>query len=205
MPWGYDDWLMNRAVRQDWMRSIALVGLAEQVLRTPAVAGEALACILDELLGDATPWTVSEIDERVARDRGRAGEWVRAALADARAQAGSSFESMALLLPDVAPYRLRLAFVNAPVHGGRQWDDSVAWRSSDDLATPVLDELRPLLSGLPEDVQAKADYVVPLAYAAFLLSDVLRAADAAEWAPVREAIVIYEGGDSIDVPMKRRS
>jgi|SRR5271165_4521578 len=201
MPWGYDDWLKDRAARQGWMRSVALVQLTEQILRTPAVAGEGLACILDEVLGGADSPTASQVERSIAEDVGRANAWVRTAIAAARAQA-VTFEAVALMLPDGAPYRLRVALANGPVRGDVEWADSITWRSSDHFAPAVLDTLLPLFGRLPAHVQIEADHVVPLAYSAFLLRDVLRsAADAAEWHPVREAIVAYDGGDSVNVPM----
>lgn len=148
--------------------------------------GDGLACVLDEVFGDANPATASHVDANMAEDLGRAAEWVRAALAVARAQS-VSFQSLALVLPDVAPYRLQLALADVPVHGEAEWADSITWRSSDDFASAVLDGLLPLFSGLRQTVQRKADHLVPLAYAAFLLRDVLRTADATEWHPVRAA------------------
>lgn len=104
-------------------------------------------------------------------------------------------------LIDGAPYRLNLALVDGPVSDEKEWADAITWRSSDDFATAVLDGLLPRFAELLPQVQREADYIVPLAYAAFLLHDVLRAAGAADWPPVRGAIVIYNGGDSISVPM----
>jgi hypothetical protein len=201
MAWGYDEWLMDREARQDWMRSVALVRLTEQILQTTALAGEGLVCVLDEVLGDVNPSIAQQVEQNVAEDISRANVWVRAALATARAQA-VTFQSLALVLPDSAPYRLQLALVDSPVHVEAEWADSITWRCPDKFCTAVLDGLLPLLGGLlPPQVQSKADYVLPLAYAAFLFRDVIRAAEAAEWRPVCEAIVVYDGGDSVIVPM----
>ncbi len=194
MPWGYDEWLTDRGARRGWMRAVALVGLVEQILRTPALAREGLACLLDEVLGDAAP-TAANIDDDVARG----AAWVRAALDAARAE-GVPFQALALVLPDGAPYRFSIALVDGPVRDV-DWRGSISWRSSDDFDPRALDALLMSLGDLPADVREHADHAVPLGYAAFLLRDVLRAGEISKAKPVREATVTYDGGDCVDVPI----
>jgi hypothetical protein len=198
MPWGYDEWLGDRRARRDWMRLVALARLIDQILRTPAVAREGLACILDEVVGDAA-LIGSQIEGDIEQDVLRLGEWVRAALGAARSEK-VAFQSLVVVLPDSAPYRLRLALVDASVRSASDWLGSISWRSSDDFSPTALEALLPSLGELAADVQRQADYAVPLAYAAFLLRDALRMAETSKWDAVREAMVIYDGGDSIDVP-----
>jgi hypothetical protein len=111
--------------------------------------------------------------------------------------------SNGLILTGSEPYRLELTLVDGPVHPEEvEWADAIVWRSPDDFGASVLDDLLVLVRGLPEEVRAKADYIVPIAYSAFLFRDVIRATDATEWRPMRDAIVSYQGGDSIRLPMK---
>lgn len=78
---------------------------------------------------------------------------------------------------------------------------SITWQSSDDFDPRALNVLLTSIGSLPAEVQEHADHVVPLAYAAFLLRDLLRADEISKANAVHEATVTYDGGDCVDVPI----
>ena len=202
MAWGYDHWLLDRAGRHQWMRSVALLRLTEQILRTPASAIEALTCILDEVRGDANPALGPETRRNVAKDLREAGKWLRGALAAARTKK-VSFQSLAFTLSEVHPYRLELEFVKGDIRVDAAWEDAVTWRSPSALATALLDTLIPTLGELPVHARRDADYIVPLSYSAFLIRDVFRSAGVAARCGANTVVVGYSDGDTVSIPMAR--
>lgn len=201
MPWGSDDWLLDAAGRKRWMRSIALMGLGEQILRTQATATEGLGCLLDEVLG--APKTLPKLRLAVAADLARAKRWMIRLLGAARV-AVPDFQSIALVLTDGAPYQLSFAAVRGSVSLHEDWIDREAWRSSATLAMTVLDAGLPRFTTRDAAHAAELDYIVPISYSAFLIREVFCARKMANWQPATTAILSYSGGDALLVPMAKR-
>lgn len=201
MPWGYDDWLTDRPARKRYMRSVALVGLAEQVLRTPAVCNEALACLVDEVTADRKLARAAESTRLVHADVSGAETWARAAL-DASRAARVAFQSIAVVIPDRPPYDLELTLVGAAVSPDADWAEHIVWRHSDAHPLRALKTQLRALESLSSQERRDGNYILPLAYAAFVMRDVLRRLGS-DASPATAAIVSYHGGDSLAVPLTR--
>lgn len=202
MAWGYDDWLTDRNARGTWMRTTALSRLAEQILRTPATAEEGLGCLLDEVLGDVGIELPRMPKAYVDADTERAEAWLRAGLASAR-DAGVEFAAIAFVLTDGAPYAIEIALVDKPVHTDEEWGDGIVWRHEPRLGFSLLDEVLPALGSWPKETQRDADYILPLAYSAFVMRDLLRSGELPPPIPTNAAIVSYCGGDHLLIPSRR--
>lgn len=201
MSWGYHEWLLDRDARRQWMRSVALVDLAEQILRTPASGEEALGCLLDEISGGEALVPLPELRSLVDADLASAGRWTRAAFEGSRA-GGVTFQSLAVLIPDGAPYDLELAFVNGQVTPDTDWTDQIVWRFPEELKLRALGALLDVLGTRAATMQREGDYILPLGYAAFLMRDVVRGLGAEDRRSLTTMIVSYYGGDSLAVPLE---
>jgi len=197
MTWGKDEWLTDRVARRRWMRSVALVRLAEQILRTSATAGEALECILDEVTDGKGLGRAVDLAKYVRADLVAARRWISSGFDAARA-AGVIFASLAVLLPDEFPYALELTLTSVPATPDAEWADHIVWRSPEPLHLRVSTLV---LGAIGAATMRDAEYVVPISYAAFVLRDALRSLDA-ESVGVTTALISYHGGDGLAVPLR---
>lgn len=177
------------------MRCLALMGLAEQIVRTPATADEALACLLDEIFRGAPLPGAPGRARRVAEDVRMAGVWVESGLHKAR-RARAPFRSLGFLLTDAAPYELHLALIDKARADDVEWANAVTWRASQPFQSSLLCELEPLIRAASPAVQQDADYILPLTYSACLVRDVLGGHRPLVH-PMNTAIVSHAGGDSL--------
>jgi hypothetical protein len=180
------------------MRSVALNDLAGQIVRTPATVHEALECMLDEVLEERAASAL--MPPAVERDVADASTWIRGALSETN-EKGVVWRSIALLLPDGEPYAPQLILVNMEFRDDEEWADAIVWRSDDRLELSYLDGIGALIATLEKSLREEADYIMPLAYAAFLFRAALQRLDASELSSARKAFVSYTGGDTIAVPL----
>lgn len=195
MGWGRDAWLTDREGRHRWMRCLALMGLAEQIVRTPATADEALVCLLDEIFRGAHLPGATSRAHRVAEDVRVAGAWVESGMDRAR-RARAPFRSLGFLLTDAAPYELHLALIDKGMGDDVEWANAVTWRSNQPFQSALLCEIEPLIRAAGPAVQADADYILPLTYSACLVRDVLGGRRPLVH-PMNTAIISHAGGDSL--------
>jgi hypothetical protein len=163
----------------------SLADLEESILRTPATPLEAVQVVLDEVFGDDLPASIETITPLVKRDLEYAGPELRERSAKRRRDVDA--DAIAIVLTDGAPYELYPVIMS----GDRvMWGDRAATRLA------LLDDLLPRVK---EQHREEADYILPLAYAAFIVREAFRGVDPS---PQRAVKVIYEGGDFLDIPLE---
>lgn len=202
MPWGHDSWLTDRGARENWMRIAGLAALAKRLLRTPATAVECMGCVVDEVVGDLPVADLDGLRSAADADAVSAEQWTRAALAASR-EASVAFQSVAILIPDGAPYELELVLVDAPVDPDTDWTRQIVWRWPNKLDLRALELLVEAMASREPNVRREGDYILPLSYAAFVMRDVLCALGPHDLRTTTCAIVTYHGGDSLAVPWQR--
>ena len=188
MSWGLRTWLTNRESRRDWLRTSSLVELAKLILCTPATPHEAIGCMLDEVFGDDLPASTEVIAHLVNRDLEHAGPRLRERSATRRRDVNA--DTLAIVLSDGAPYQLNVVMMLS---------DRVVWGDRAVTRLALLDELLPRVK---QQHHKEADYILPLAHAAFVVRAAFRGVDVS---PARTAKVIYAGGDFLDVPLTEAS
>jgi hypothetical protein len=202
MPWGSDDWLLDRSARQGFVRMAGVFELLKLILRSEATPREGLACLLDEVLGDRSAARDAGLERRLRADARKMATWLQSELKAAR-KAKARFQSLAVVVyAEGDDPELELTTVEGPVSGPEDWLERISWRGERRLPQAVPASWRPTLGALPERVERELLHVVPLASAALLLRDTVSKLDIALRRGVTQAIVVYSDGDSVLVPLK---
>lgn len=195
MAGGFDLWLSDRGSRRHWMRCGALLALTKALLRMPVSRAEALGCLLDEVFDDAVPRLPGTRKQQ--EDRRAMGAFIDASLAKAK-QKRAAFRSLAFVLSDGAPYPLDVALVNKPIVEDEDWIDAITWRDSPDLQLEWPSAIAPAIQTAAPAAREDADYILPLAYTALVVRDVMQKRRRLH--SVESVLVSYSGGDCLLVP-----
>jgi len=177
------------------MRCGALLQLTKELLRTPVSRAEALGIVLDDLFEDEAPRKLGVRKQQ--HDLRAMGAWIDASLAKAKRKR-AAFRSLAFVLADGAPYPLDLALVNKPIVEDEEWVDAITWRDCPDLQLAWLSALAPAIEDATPVARGDADYILPLAYAALLVRDLMRKRRRLH--SLESVLVSYAGGDCVLVP-----
>lgn len=195
MVGGFDLWLSDRSSRRRWMRCGALLALTKELLGMPVSRAEALGCLLDEVFDDAVPRLPGARKQQ--EDRRAMGAFIDASLAKAKRKR-AAFRSLAFVLSDGAPYPLDLALVNKPIVEDEDWIDAITWRDSPDLQLEWPSAIAPAIQTAAPAAREDADYILPLAYTALVVRDVMQKRRRLH--SVESVLVSYSGGDCLLVP-----
>lgn len=176
-------------------------GISEKILRTEATAGEALACIVDVVTDGAGLGRTVDLTKYARSDVSEFERWLRSGLAAARVE-GVAFASLVVLVPDGPPYALELILTSVPATpDGADWADHIVLSFHDSLLLRASAVVLGATATRSPAVTHDADYIVPLAYAAFVLRDAL---GAVACPPGSMVMVSYHGGDALVVPPRAR-
>lgn len=176
--------------QQDIQRAVRLHGFAEQVLRRGLTTEPAILKMFGKVFGAQLPLPRARIVRLAAEDLARFQARVAKDLRNGSRRV-SSYQSVCAMLPDGPTYTAQCGLVDAPALD-EEWASSIVWHSAVRLELELLAALWPRITKLSNAARRGADYILPLAYTAFLLRDTLGA-----HAKVTGGIVCYQGGDQL--------
>jgi hypothetical protein len=189
-----NDWILDAESRQSWMRLAALTELSEHLLGCGMAPVTAIECLLDEVLG--TSRTRRSPARALASAVEQARPWIQRELKAARRK-GRAFRSLGFNLSDGAPHRVGLSGVRGEVSARDAWEHRIVFQSDRVLAPGLLGKWLEAFA-VPTSARLDFELMVPLTLTAFVVREALSA-----HADITHAVVSYDGGDSIDVPLKR--
>jgi hypothetical protein len=210
MPFDRDEWLLDPQSRQRWVRTAGLSELVKMLLRTPATALECLACLLDEVLS------------RSAMSPRRRSAFKRATLGRAKAEQRAlrkwldhslrrdapprAVRSLWFFVGEGAPYWLRLAGSRLVARSeSYEWAVDRTWEAKTQAPSELLARIEELVPRVDPETAKEIGYLLPIAYPAFVVNELLREHPRLFMGDRKERAVVvgYEDGDFFPIRITR--